>query len=95
MPKDRALADFLPTITIKAKDFATEITIFNAIDKVLKTEGEISTEHIKNNIGVRKLLLDRGIKPEELPAEEDIKKLERRVKSEEKQIGKKPDKLSE
>jgi len=93
--KDRALADFLPTITIKAKDFATEITIFNAKDKVLKTEGEISTEHIKNNKGVRKLLLDRGIKPEELPAEEDIKKLERRVKSEEKQIGKKPDKLTE
>jgi len=95
VPKDRALADFLPTITIKAKDFATEITIFNAKDKVLKTEGEISTEHIKNNKGVRKLLLDRGIIPEELPAEEDIKKLERRVKSEEKQIGKKPDKLTE
>jgi DNA-damage-inducible protein D len=95
VPKERALADFLPTITIKAKDFATEITIFNAKDKVLITEGEISAEHIKNNRGVRKLLLDRGIKPEELPAEEDIKKLERRVKSEEKQIGKKPDKLSE
>lgn len=61
----------------------------------MKTEGEISTEHIKNNKGVRKLLLDRGIIPEELPAEEDIKKLERRVKSEEKQIGKKPDKLTE
>ncbi|MDP1623364.1 MAG: DNA damage-inducible protein D [Bacteroidales bacterium] len=95
VPKERALADFLPTITIKAKDFATEITIFNAKDKVLTTEGEISAEHIKNNRGVRKLLLERGIKPEELPAEEDIKKLERRVKSEEKQIGKKPDKLSE
>lgn len=95
VPKERALADFLPTITIKAKDFATEITIFNAKDKVFKTEGEISAEHIKNNRGVRKLLLERGIKPEELPAEEDIKKLERRVKSEEKQIGKKPDKLSE
>lgn len=93
--KDRALADFLPTITIKAKDFATEITIFNAKDKVLKSEGEISAEHIKNNKGVRKLLLNRGIRPEDLPAEEDIKKLERRVKSEEKQIGKKPDKLSE
>jgi len=95
VPKDRALADFLPTITIKAKDFATEITIFNAKDKVLKTEGEISAEHIKNNKGVRKLLLDRGIKPEELPAEEDIKKLERRVKSEEKHVSKKPDKLSD
>jgi len=95
VPKERALADFLPTITIKAKDFATEITIFNTKDKVLKTEGEISAEHIKNNSGVRKLLLKRGIKPEELPAEEDIKKLERRVKSEEKHIGRKPDKLTE
>jgi DNA-damage-inducible protein D len=95
VPKERALADFLPTITIKAKDFATEITIFNAKDKILTTEGEISAEHIKNNSGVRKLLLDRGIKPEELPAEEDIKKLERRVKSEEKQIGKRPEKLTE
>jgi len=95
VPKDRALADFLPTITIKAKDFATEITIYNTREKELKTEGAISAEHIKNNKGVRKLLLDRGIKPEELPAEEDIKKLERRVKSEEKQIGKKPGKLTE
>ncbi len=95
VPKDRALADFLPTITIKAKDFATEITIFNAKDKVLKTEGEILAEHIKNNKGVRKLLIDRGIKPEELSAEKDIKKLERSVKSEEKQIGKKPDKRTE
>lgn len=92
--KDRALADFLPTITIKAKDFATEITIFNTREKVLNTEGSISAEHIKNNKGVRKLLLERGIVPENLPPEEDIKKLERRVKSEEKQISKKPDKLS-
>ncbi len=60
-----------------------------------KPVDDISAEHIKNNKGVRKLLLDRGIKPEELPAEEDIKKLERRVKSEEKQIGRKPEKLSE
>lgn len=95
VPKERALADFLPTITIKAKDFATEITIFNAKDKVLKNEGEISAEHIKNNKGVRKLLLDRGIKPEELPVEEDIKKLERRVKSEDRKIGRKPEKLTE
>jgi DNA-damage-inducible protein D len=93
--KDRALADFLPTITIKAKDFATEITIFNAREKTLNTELAISAEHIKNNRGVRKLLLERGIVPENLPAEEDIKKLERRVKSEEKQIRKKPDKLTE
>jgi DNA-damage-inducible protein D len=91
---NRPLADFLPTITIKAKDFATEITIFNTRGKSYNTEKAISTEHIKNNKGVRKLLLERGIKPEELPPEEDIKKLERRVKSEEKKLGKKPDKLS-
>lgn len=91
---NRPLADFLPTITIKAKDFATEITIFNTREKSYSTEKSISAEHIKNNKGVRKLLLERGIKPEELPSEEDIKKLERRVKSEEKRLGKKPDKLS-
>ena len=95
VPKGRALADFLPTITIKAKDFATEITIFNISDKNLITENTISNEHIKNNKGVRKLLLERGIKPEELPPEEDIKKLERRVNSEKKKILKNPDKLKD
>jgi DNA-damage-inducible protein D len=88
IPGSRPLADFLPTITIKAKDFATEITIFNTKEKALNTEGSISAEHIANNKSVRKILLERGIKPENLPAEEDIKKLERRVKSEEKRIGK-------
>ena len=76
--KARPLADFLPTITIKAKDFATEITVFNLKDKKLNTERQISGEHVKNNQKVRDVLLDRGIKPEELPAEEDIKKMERR-----------------
>lgn len=93
VPKGRALADFLPTITIKAKDFATEITVFNTKEKDLRTERGISAEHVKNNKGVRGLLIQRGIKPEELPAEEDIKKLERRVNSESKKIGKNPDKL--
>lgn len=93
VPKGRALADFLPTITIKAKDFATEITVFNTKEKGLSTERQISTEHIINNRGVRDILLKRGIKPEELPSEEDIKKLERRVKSEEKKIGKNPKSL--
>ena len=93
VPKGRALADFLPTITIKAKDFATEITVFNTKEKDLRTERQISAEHITNNRSVRKILLQRGIKPEELPPEEDIKKLERRVKSESKKIGKNPDKL--
>lgn len=93
--KGRALADFLPTITIKAKDFATEITIFNTKERKLKTEQAISAEHIKNNQGVRDVLLQRCIKPEDLPPEEDIKKLERRVKGEEKKLGKNPDKLGE
>ena len=77
IPDNRPLADFLPTISIKAKDFATEITVFNSKERGLKTEYRISEEHVKNNKEVRNLLLRRGIKPEELPAEEDIKKLER------------------
>jgi len=93
VPKGRALADFLPTITIKAKDFATEITVFNTKEKNLRHERQISAEHITNNRSVRKILLERGIKPEELPPEEDIKKLERMVDSESKKLGKNPDKL--
>ncbi len=92
--ENRPLADFLPVITIKAKDFASEITIFNVKDKDIKTGQQISWEHIRNNKGVRKLLQERGIKPEELPAEEDVKKLERRVKSEDKKFIKNPDKLA-
>jgi DNA-damage-inducible protein D len=95
VPQNRPLADFLPTITIKAKDFATEITVFNTKEKGLKTGRQISAEHITNNRSVRKILLERGIKPEELPAEEDIKKLERRVRSEEKKLGKNPEALKE
>ena len=87
----RALADFLPTITIKAKDFATEITNFNIRRDELRHEGEIAHEHVKNNQDVRKVLTDRGIKPEELPPAEDIKKLERRVKTEEKLLTKQND----
>lgn len=94
VPESRPLADFLPTIVIKAKDFATEITVFNTKDKGLSSERSISSEHIKNNLGVRKLLLDRKIVPENLPAEEDIKKLESRVNTESKNIGRNPDKLS-
>ncbi|MBC8383632.1 MAG: DNA damage-inducible protein D [Candidatus Cloacimonetes bacterium] len=90
---NRPLADFLPIITIKAKDFATEITIFNVNDKDIKTGQQISWEHIRNNKGVRELLIERGIKPEELPSEEDVKKLERRVKSEDKKFLEKPEKL--
>lgn len=88
IPDNRPLADFLPAITIKAKDFATEITIFNTKEKGLSSERSISVEHITNNRSVRKILLEREIVPENLPPEEDIKKLERRVKSEEKKLGK-------
>jgi DNA-damage-inducible protein D len=94
VPDGRALADFLPTITIKAKDFATEITNFNIRkDDGLRSEDAIGREHVKNNQDVRKVLTDRGIKPEELPPAEDIKKLERRVKSEEKQLPKQAGRL--
>lgn len=81
VPKSKPLADFAPTIILKAKDFATEITIFNAKEKNLSTEASISNEHVVNNKTVRKTLLERGIKPENLEPEEDIKKLERRMNS--------------
>jgi len=89
----RPLADFLPTITIKAKDFATEITIFNIQDKDIRKGNRIAWEHIRNNKAVRKLLLERGIKPEELPPAEDVKKLERKVKSENNKFINNPEKL--
>jgi len=87
VPQRRALADFLPTITIKAKDFANEITIFNVRkNSVLIGQQDIAFEHIKNNEDIRKLLLQRGIAPEELPAEEDLQKLKRRLKSQDKKL---------
>lgn len=86
--ENRPLADFLPTITITAKQLATEITNFNVKKHDLKGERDITNEHVKNNTDVRTLLGKSGIKPEELPAEEDIKKLERRVKTLDKQIAK-------
>lgn len=84
----RPLADFLPTITITAKQLATEITNFNVKKNNLKGEQNITVEHVKNNKDVRGLLGKSGINPEELPAEEDIKKLERRVKTLDKEIAK-------
>ncbi|MEA4981610.1 MAG: DNA damage-inducible protein D [Paludibacter sp.] len=86
--ESRPLADFLPTITITAKQLATEITNFNVKKNDLKGEQKITVEHVKNNKDVRGLLGKSGIKPEELPAEEDIKKLERRVKTLDKKIAK-------
>lgn len=86
VPQSRALADFLPTITIKAKDFATEITNFNVKRDDLKGEETITEEHVKSNEGVRGVLIKRGIKPELLPPEEDVQKLKRRVASEDKKM---------
>lgn len=88
IPEKRPLADFLPTITIKAKDLAAEITSFNTKKNNLRGEPAITGEHIKNNKDVRELLGKSGIRPESLPPEEDIKKLERRLKSEGKKIAK-------
>ncbi|HUG17577.1 MAG TPA: DNA damage-inducible protein D [Planctomycetaceae bacterium] len=85
-PQNRPLADFLPTITIKAKDFANEITTFNIKRDGLETEASITREHVKNNADVRQLLSERNIKPELLPPAEDAKKIERRLKSEEKKL---------
>ncbi|MDP3929927.1 MAG: DNA damage-inducible protein D [Bacteroidota bacterium] len=87
--ENRPLADFLPTITITSKQLATEITNFNVLKNDLKGESTISQEHMKNNADIRDLLGKNGIKPEALPAEEDIKKLERRVKSADSKIKKK------
>ncbi|WP_349572263.1 DNA damage-inducible protein D [Azotobacter salinestris] len=93
VPDNRPLADFAPTIILKAKDFATEITIFNAREHQLDSEAAISREHIINNEAVRNTLLERGIRPERLPAAEDVKKVERRLASEEKKTLKNPDAL--
>lgn len=92
VPDSRPLADFLPTITIKAKDFANEITNFNIKRDGLNNEPNIAGEHVKNNRDVRDLLLKRGIQPESLPAAEDLKKVERRVQSEAKKLPPKPKK---
>lgn len=86
VPDGRPLADFLPAITIKAKDFANEITNTQVKQQDLRGEPSITQEHVKNNRDVRKILTDRNIVPEKLPAAEDAKKLERRLKSEEKKL---------
>lgn len=86
VPEKRPLADFLPTLTIKAKDFANEITNTQLKQQDLRGEDGITQEHVKNNRDVRKLLTDRNIVPENLPAAEDVKKLERRLKAEQKKL---------
>jgi DNA-damage-inducible protein D len=93
VPDPRPLADFAPTIILKAKDFAAEITIHNAREHRMQSEAEISSEHVTNNQAVRDTLLSRGIRPESLPPAEDVKKVERRLTSEEKKALKNPDRL--
>ncbi len=89
----RPLADFLPTLTIAAKNLATEMTNYNVEQKDLQGETPITREHIQNNKSVRQMLGQRGIRPEDLPAAEDIKRVERRVASNEKKIEKTTKKL--
>jgi DNA-damage-inducible protein D len=86
VPDSRPLADFLPTLTIKAKDFATELTSHNVTEKDLKGDKAISGEHVENNLAVRKMLMERGVKPEQLPPAEDVKKLQRKLDGEEKKV---------
>ncbi|MGV9003240.1 DNA damage-inducible protein D [Flavobacterium sp.] len=95
LPTAKPLADFMPTILLKAKDFATEITIYNAKQHKMRTEVQISKEHSTNNKSVRSTLLSRGIVPENLSPEEDVSKIERRLLSDEKKALKNPDKLNE
>lgn len=93
--QSRPLADFLPTLTIAAKNLATEMTNHNVLNDDLHGELPITNEHVQNNDSVRQMLGKRGIKPEELPPEEDIRKLERRVKSDEKRLERQSGKLPE
>lgn len=93
VPDSRPLADFAPTIILKAKDFATEITIHNTRTQQMQNERQISSEHVTNNEAVRKTLLNRGIRPENLPPAEDVKKVQRRLVSAEKKSVKNPDTL--
>lgn len=85
-PDKRPLADFLPTLTIKAKDFATELTSHNVVEKDLSGEASITIEHTDNNLAVRKILMERGVKPENLPPSEDVKKLQRKLDNENKKV---------
>ncbi|MEK7167655.1 MAG: DNA damage-inducible protein D [Patescibacteria group bacterium] len=95
VPDSRPLADFLPSVTIKAKDLANEITNFNVKkDQALKGEPIITSEHVKNNNNMREMLGKSGIRPEMLPSEEDVKRLARKLKTEDKKMLKKPKKLS-
>ena len=86
VPDNRPLADFLPTVSIKAKDLAAEMTSVNIQSKNLKGQTPIEKEHTDNNLAVREMLTKRGIAPENLPPAEDVKKLQRKLESENKKI---------
>ena len=86
LPANRPLADFLPTLTIKAKDFATELTSHNVVEKDLKGEMQITNEHVENNRAVRRMLIERDVKPENLHPAEDVKKVQRKLEGDEKKI---------
>lgn len=86
VPDNRPVADFLPTISIKAKDLAAEMTGLNVQTKDLKGQIPIENEHTDNNTAVRNMLLERGIRPEELPPDEDVKKVQRKLQKDEKNM---------
>ena len=94
IPENRPLADFLPAVTITAKNLATEITNYTVANEDLHGEDPITDEHVRNNQDVRDLLVKRGIRPETLPSEEDLKKLERRVREQEKHIPERAGKIN-
>jgi len=86
IPASRPLADFLPTISIKAKDLAAEMTSLNVQNKDLQGINPIEREHVENNLAVRKMLIERGIRPEELPPSEDVKKVQRKLENKNKKV---------
>ncbi|MDR1951877.1 MAG: DNA damage-inducible protein D [Bacteroidales bacterium] len=86
IPENRSIADFLPTISISAKEFAATMTSVNVQNKDLKGQESIEVEHVDNNSAVRKMLKERGITPENLPPAEDVKKVDRRLKGEQKKL---------
>jgi len=91
--ENKPLADFMPTLLLKAKDFATEITIYNAKQHQMSSENQISNEHITNNKAIRQTLISRGITPENVTPNEDVKKVQRRLNSEVKKVLKSKDSL--
>ena len=95
VPDNRPLADFLPTVSIKAKDFAAAMTAENVQIKNLSGQPAIEKEHVENNLGVRRIMLERGLIPEKLPVDEDVKKVERRLKGEEKKLSGKQSKKND